>query len=501
MIQEKRKGRDRPESRAGDREKMERRDAKSAWALASPRFDGWTQHKHVTSDSLHYNRASQRSKQTVYESFDLDLSIDVGSNSELLLTPPKANQLLEDMFDNDDLRDSTSVSSHCGSLASVETESLREKTRSRTTYKDTRSTGSDYHRLDIDRYLFEGCIGTRKDHDKKECKTESDDNEKSMCTLGKLSNRIEKLEEEIKAKDPKMKERQERSEPEEDAQAMHRFKQLLSRFSNPEEEIDDIFAREQKEQIERMADTHEKALFRLKEEHKQDIIDLLCSRIDLVRHQGNTILQLKYELDSIRREYIVFKETSAEALDKATQAVVTNCSTLKSYVQEEIRDSETQGKETIMKLEHELKCAYKQIASTTMTSISSGCKVKPQPRSMSSSLESSAKVSQKERGVNATAGENEIDGETWRELKGHFLEAIGGSINPINLPPSDASIVSKLTVYDTCTADRLFKDICYKKKLDAKPRKRSVKSDSAYFECGNEGGGMDEGDEFLDALS
>ena len=492
-MNQERTGRSRPESKSHERDKIERSDLKSAWALASPRFDGFSQRKHETSDGL-----QNISKQNVYDNFDLDLSIDVGSDSELLLTPPKASQLMEDIFDNEDSRNSPLRD---GSLASFETESFRTRTRSHEVSKDKRSDESVYP-LETDRYLYQECVGTRNYRDLKEGETQDKDNITVECALKKLSNRVDQLEE-TKAKDAEMKELdeeiQERRYPREDVQAMQRFRKLLSLFGDSDEEIQDILAREQKEQMERMTDAHEKALFSLKEEHKQDIIELLCSRVDLVRQQGNTIVQLKFELDCIRREYIALKKTSVEALDKATQAVATNCSTLKSYVQEEIRDSETQAKQTIIKLEDELKCAHKQI--TTEKSLSSGYKVHPQPRSMSSSLESSAQNHHEEPGTSTAVIENETEGGTWSELKGHFLEAIGGNMNPINLPPSDASVVSKLTVYDTCTADRLFKDICYNKKIDPKSRKKSTKSDSVYLQYGDKDGGMDEGDEFLDALS
>jgi len=488
-MNQERKRAGHPSSKNDERGKLERAYSKSARALASPTFDGFCQRKQpeIISNGFHHNRAPRGSNlnisRSVHDDSDLDLS------GELLLSPPKAKKLVASLFDNDSFGNSKSSSSHDsnGSLVSFQTESYHP------TCKNTRNTSTQeigYLNPENGRYFLKDC-------DREEfyidIQTESRcNNEKTERVLEKLPEKVERLVEEINAKDEKIrkleKERQDRREPQEDIDAMHRFSQLLSHFSVSGKDLDDAF--EDTEKMDRMKDAHDKEVLRLKEEHKQDIIDLLCSRVDVVRQQGNTILQLKYELDSIRREYDELKDSSVKAFDKATQAVATNCSTLKSYVQEEIRDTDTQAKDNIEKLKMELQCAYEQI--TSVARFPSKCNLREPSASL---FESSTLLHQGDQRVNANKSLiNEHDGGTWLELKGQFLEAIEGHINP-----SDAtSVVSKL-VYDTCTGDKLFKDICYNKNVE--PRKRSSRPDYAYLEYGDECVQMTEEDEFLDALS
>jgi hypothetical protein len=471
MYQERKRA-VRPSSKNDKRGKLERAHSMSAWALASPRF-GERKQQEIRSP----RGSNLNTSRSIHDDSDLDLS------GELLLSPSKAKKLLASLFDDGSLVNSKSSSSHDsnGSLVSFQTESYNS------TYKNTRDTSTQDKIGDPNhgRSFLKDC-----DREERYIDIQSGrryNNEKTECVLEKLPEKVE-----INAKDAKIrkleKEKDGRREPQEDIDTVHRFSQLLRHFGVSGKDLEYAFATEENEKTDRMKDAHDKEVLRLKEEHKQDIIDLLCSRVDVVRQQGNTILQLKYELDSIRREYVELKDSSMKVFDEATQAVATNCSTLKSYVQEEIRDTDTQTKDSIEKLKMELQCAYEQMASIARSP--SKCNL---PEPSTSSLESSALPHQDDECLNANNRLNEDDGGTWLELKGQFLEAIEGNMNVCDA----TSVVSKL-VYDTCTGDKLFKDICYKK---VEPRKRSSKPDYAYFEYGDKDGQMNEEDEFLDALS
>jgi len=263
--------------------------------------------------------------------------------------------------------------------------------------------------------------------------------------------------------------------------------ELLGFSSSPPERNDlkEAFEREKKDEIDRIKDLHDKELLRIKEEHKEDIIDLqdrvllwMHSRVDLVQQQKHTILALKAELDSIRCEYNELKETSVETFDQASQSIAVNFSSLKSYVKEELRESEIASKETIENLKLELKHARQHIASLEM--VPEDCKV-DQP-SISSLDSNSARLQQKDTKSDTT----------WNDFNVKFREAMEGNLPSSNLPPSDASVVSRLDVYDTLKADKLFKDL-YSRSSSPLKKKRSARSDD-FFDCGQ----IDEADVFLD---
>jgi hypothetical protein len=98
--------------------------------------------------------------------------------------------------------------------------------------------------------------------------------------------------------------------------------------------IVNLIEKDSKVESERIEEKHSRELLKIKEEHKKDIIDLqdrmlkwMCSRIDLVHQQENTILQLDRELESMRSMCFQLKEKSSRLTDKGTQwALPTNSS-------------------------------------------------------------------------------------------------------------------------------------------------------------------------------
>jgi len=249
------------------------------------------------------------------------------------------------------------------------------------------------------------------------------------------------------------------------------------------------------------------------------MLDWITSRVDLVHQQANRIDDLKSELEEVRCDYEELKDSSEEAFEMAAHSISRNCDSLKSYVHEEIQDSQNVSMGMITNLQRELKEAREEIESLekatksskeqekcqsekiidlqeeldqarevirSMESMPAACKVE---KSSISSLDSdpereeSTKIENEERGA----------GRTWDDFTFKFREAIDGK-----LPDCDASVQSKLDLYGTMTAEKLFQDLCFNLKSPSpQKRKEDILAASSFYECVP----VDDEDEFLDARS
>ena len=504
----------------------DRKESRSAWSLASPRFD-----LPETSFGRHtnqYREHESRQKRTgnkdcasVHSMDDLDLEIDIDSDAEILLTPLKAKKLVQGIRDIIETAEKhpqqrSPCDSSFGSLMSFETESFDEnpqrcckKTKCSSQLDDEQNL-----KLDIDEYIRErypSCSNEEKYQNdfnvNYQDNTDMYDGEaRTTCPLENLERKMSRLENELQKDRQSYHENRNTKDKDQEelVKALILSAQLLGlnaegHFdpSNLKEQLE----REKNEEIDSLRGMHEKEILNTKEEYKEDVIDLqdrmlqwMNSRVDLVRQQERTILGLKYELDCIRSEYKDLKETSIQAFDKGTQSVAINCSTLKSYIQEEIKEADDESENIIAGLKDELKNAQDKIESLEKCTVE--CEGY-QPMASVSSLDSNSARQQQQ--LDDRHAHSDCD-STWNDFTVKIRDALEGNLpQTSSLPPSDASVVSKLEIYDTMTADKLFKKLCYDKK-SPRPlsRKKSGKSDSSFFDCGEI---IEDADIFMDAES
>ncbi len=240
------------------------------------------------------------------------------------------------------------------------------------------------------------------------------------------------------------------------------------------------------DEVKRLKDSQNEEILRLKEEHKTDLIDLqdrmlqwMSSKINLVNQQSETICYLKKELNDLRSVYDELKEMSVEAFDKATQSIATNCTSLKSYVKEEINEAEKESKRTIDSLRTELEKAQQKIAS--LEAIPEGTRVQ---QTSISSLESQPTGRQRSGSISSS----------WSQYTSKIRDALDGK-----LPPSDATVDSKLDLYGTMAAEKMFKNLYFNtnsaKKRHTKKKKPLL--DPEFHDCKDD----EESDDFVDAQS
>ena len=264
--------------------------------------------------------------------------------------------------------------------------------------------------------------------------------------------------------------------------------------------------RDKQEEVRHVQDIHNEELLRIKEEHKNDLIDLqdrmlqwMSSKVNLVNQQTDTICCLRTELEDIRCQYKELKETSVQAFETASMSIAINCDTLKSYVKEEISESQKLAKVEIERLRNELDQANKMI--TSLKKIP----VETKGVALSSIISSVDKSSFMPPRQPENDGRSVCSQSTaWSQYTSKIRDALDGKI-----PASDVSVDSKLDLYGTMAAEKLFKNLYSKPSSSAQERRRRKKKvppprkelpigNSQFQECEQIN---EDADEFMDAIS
>ena len=498
--------------------------SRSAWSLASPRFDigssssSGIRNTHQYRDNKDFKKGGAQDKDD-----DFDLSIDVDSDAELLLTPPKAQMLVDeicDMMDSDE-RPPPQISYR--SLMSFDKQSFDEYSHQP---PHNQAHNDSNNKVDCDQPRPQQYKYCHYKNDEESGNITDDDADKRTHSTRECEPSLERLERKMAILENDLRSERrsngnkmlnESREQMELWNAIRLSAQLLG--FNAEGQVDpDNFKqkliRDSKNEVEHLKNVHQKELIKMREDYKHDVVDLqerllkwVMSQRDLAQNQEYTIMRLKNELKSIRLEWKELKETSIKAFEKGTESVEINCSTLKNYVHEEFREAHQETE----RLKNELKNAHDKISSLENVLE----RTQFQPIGSVSSLDSHS-AGQQNRGVDTQKhnpterqetedaydkqvqgdGDGDGDGEdTWNDFTVKFREAIDG-----NLPQtSDASVVSKLEVYDTMKADKLFKKLCYSSKSpSASVRNKAESPVGGFFDCGQI---QEDSDVFMDAES
>lgn len=511
----------------------QRKDSRSAWSLASSRFDHAPKTPHVHREKETKPKRTSQDCSSAHSTESVDLSINIDSDTEILLSPPKANILVQgirDIIENNemstDLRQSPSGSSY-GTLMSFGTGTFSENPQPfRKKSKISLESDEQKLKMDIDQYIRErypSCASAVEEihlnDDNGNAKNISisihDEEARAANSLQHMERKMERLENDFR-RDVQIDHRNKSTEEKKDdgdlVKALLLAAQLLGLNADGHfdpHHLREQMEREKREEIDNLRSRHEKDILKMKEDYKQDVIDLqdrmlqwMGSRVDLVRQQERTIFKMKHELDIIRDEYNELKETSKEAFDKGTQSVAINCSKLKSYVQEEIREAYNESDGVIESLKAELKSAQDKIIALEKGTID--CHVHQAVESVSSLDSNSARQHHRHDDDDNKHDRRDCDdASTWNDFTVKVREALEGNVPQQQiLPPSDASVLSKLEVYDTMTADKLFKNLCSnKQRTRTSPvlsKKNSSKSELDFFDCGQ---ATDDADIFMDATS
>ncbi|GFH55840.1 predicted protein [Chaetoceros tenuissimus] len=220
---------------------------------------------------------------------------------------------------------------------------------------------------------------------------------------------------------------------------------------------------------------HEQKILELKEEQKKDLIDLQDRMLLWMNTQANVSKEREEMIQQVRQEVIQVKKECVEAVARAKESVNTNCCSLREFVKEETCDFQEKANSKIKQLEEALDEARGRIKEYGATEM---------------------KLKDVQPVVDETkfiCSNNVKNGKTWKNLKGQFDAFDGTSVTTKGrVDQCDASVVSKITIHDTLTANNLFKELCYNKKV-SRPKQEEVPSPSHET--------SDEDDDFMDALS
>lgn len=355
----------------------------------------------------------------------LDLSIDINSDSELILTPPKAHKLVKEICDEAiDIIEQDFSSSSSSSLFSLGREVRGE---------DMYLTGTETCQYIRKKNKFDGITFRQSKSDKKleedaihlsESPVISEIEDTERLSTFKSNNNLRTVN--TQCHDVSDFYRIKGIKHEYVAKLLKLSYVLLTErtgygghFSVPS--LDHLLEKEGQDELQKLKEDHCIELLKIKEEHKKDIIDLqdrmlkwMCSRVDLVRQQESTILQLNGELESIRSCYSKLKKKSNDVSDKGIQ-----CFPLGGSVQTMDRDNS----------HHHIMSEVEPFQSPKFDKPSKDM--------------------------------------TYNEYRNQAAAGMGGNISqPAHVNSCEGSVISKLTIYDTATAEKLFKDLCYNNKFN-----------------------------------
>jgi hypothetical protein len=297
----------------------------------------------------------------------LDLSIDVHSDSELILTPPKADELIEEIFED---RRCTRTTKTLGQR------SVRGKpavsppvAKEQRDFFDSCCDGTNHvypkQSQGYD-HVQEFTSTSARKHNRRNDTAKSDEllvyNMSSVTTRrgfckhkDEHHTKVTEDEESECIRLPPMMEQQDTRRTDgvcEDAKmdriglrfpgdsiqqkecvikllrlSLHLLESSQSDYF-PFGSLVSLMEKDSKVASEKMEKKHHRELLKVKEEHKKDIIDLqdrmlkwMCSRIDVVHQQENTIHQLDRELESMRSICFKLKKGSSQMANKGTQSV------------------------------------------------------------------------------------------------------------------------------------------------------------------------------------
>lgn len=220
---------------------------------------------------------------------------------------------------------------------------------------------------------------------------------------------------------------------------------------------------------------HEQKILELKEEQKKDLIDLQDRMLLWMNTQANVSKEREEMIQQVRQEVNQVKEECVEAVAQAKRSINTNCCSLREFVKEETCDFQENANDKIKQLEEALKEAKGRI------------------KQFEAKEEKLKDVQPIVDEAKSFSGDKVKTGKTWKNLKGKLDAFDGTSVTTKGkVEKCDASVVSKITIHDTLTANNLFKELCYNKKV-SRPKQEEIPSSSHEA--------SDEDDDFMDALS
>lgn len=298
----------------------------------------------------------------------LDLSIDVHSDSELILTPPKANELIEEICED---RVCTRTKKTLGQQSVQGKPAVSPPVaKEQRDFFDSCCKGTNHvypkQGQGYDHVQEFTCTSARK-HNRRHCTAKPDEllvyNMRSVTTRRGFGTHEDECHRKVMESEsesecmrlPPMMEQQDTRTTDslcEDVKmdriglrfsedsiqqkecvikllrlSLHLLESSQSDYF-PFDSLVSLLENDSKVASEKMEKKHHRELLKVKEEHKKDIIDLqdrmlkwMCSRIDLVHQQENTILQLDRELESMRSICFKLKKRSSQLANKGTQSV------------------------------------------------------------------------------------------------------------------------------------------------------------------------------------
>jgi hypothetical protein len=434
----------------------ERRALRSSWAKAPPRF--------LNESVLETNGGLHTMKQTDLTSrreSQKKKSKPRPESREANLTPPKAKELFKRML----------------SVVNDDKELFGTKSKD---YNDIIHISEEYRDECNEQHLLHGCPKTvvsdmnNKSKGNKTYLEKSDDDDTVNMSLHIMESKLGRLEKQIKERDKQI----DNLKPDcpitkEDFSLLMNGLETAARLLNEqrsreardhEKEMMRIrtIEKERRVDMQCLSDRHKEEMLQLREEQKKYFLDLqdrllewMGSRSDLVEQS----IHLKNELHLLRHDYEILKSSSEKAFEDATYSIQGHCESLQAHVKEEIRESEESSRQKMSQLEQDLIQARERIAELEKlrekeVNMNSGSidYDTHEPQTSVSSLDAQS-IHQC-----STIGDTSVATD-WNDFSSRFREALDGKV-----PTSDnSSVTSKLDIYATTTAEKLFKNL-YKSK-------------------------------------
>jgi hypothetical protein len=455
----------------------ERRQSRSSWAKAPPRFLNEPVLE-TNGGGLHTMQTDMKSRREMQIKRPSQVNSKVRTESrEINLTPPKAKELVKQMI----------------SVVNNDDPSFHIKSNQEHDDDDFTHLSEDCHDELIHQRLFDNftktLVSVKKNNPKgnkmffEGADDDDDDDDTVNMSLHIMESKLGRLEKQIKERDKQIDSLKGNcSVTKEDFSHVMEGLEMAARLLNDqrfreardhEQEMMRIRAmeKERREDLRCLSDTHKEEILQLREDQKRYFVDLqnrllewMGSRSDLVEQS----IHLKYELHTLRQDYENLKASSIKAFQDAAQSIQENCETLQAKVKEEIRESEESSRQKMSQLEKDLVQARERIAELEQLrekqsdhNAQSIDYDTHEPQTSVSSLDAQS-VHQY-----STIGDHSVATD-WNDFSSRFREALDGRV-----PTSDnSSVNSKLDLYATTTAEKLFKN------LYSKPKPRRMKQPS-----------------------
>lgn len=414
-----------------------RRDSKSAWARASSR--SFNEPVLETNGGLHTMQTTEFKKNRPRDSKTNIVSHP--ESREMNLTPPKAKELIRQM------------------ITAVKEDNLNEAAEFRD-FDDSQSV------LTIDSNQHRKIINDMDD----------EDNSVNM-SLHIMERKLGRLEKQIKERDKYINTLWRNDNA---SNTMEQYSQIMSalemsasllseqrahesnRIRYEKDRLKEI-EKEKRYEVQRIIDRHAEEMFHLREEQKKYFLDLQGKIFEWMTSRGDLIEQsinIQNDLRSLKQDYENLKVTSMKAFEDAARSIQEQCGSVKSLIKEEIRESEDASRVKILELGNELAQAKERILE-----LEQGRHIDEQTRHGSCSdyeshepITSVSSMDAQSVHQYSVMGDRSVLTNDWNDFSSRFREALDGRV----ASSDTASVHSKLDMYATMTAEKLFKNM-YKK--------------------------------------